>query len=91
MIAAMSMFFLYAFSSDNAKHLRIIGRQMQDEPLQPMSKLTSGFHFVAKTFITVVETRAVTCDSDRPARRSVCAELLGLLGMIGAYQYCLMR
>jgi hypothetical protein len=71
--------------------LRIIGRQMQDEPLQPMSKLTSGFHFVTKTFITVLETRAVTCDSERPSRRSLCAELLGLLGMIGADQYCLMR
>ncbi len=33
---------------------------MQDEPLQPMSKLTSGFHFVAKTFITVIETGAVS-------------------------------
>jgi hypothetical protein len=33
MIAAMSMFFIYAFSSDNAKHLRITGRQMQDEPV----------------------------------------------------------
>jgi hypothetical protein len=60
MIAAMSMLFLYAFSSDNAKHLRIAERRMQDEPLQPMSKMTSGFHFVAKTFITVIETRAVS-------------------------------
>ena len=32
---------------------------MQDEPVQPMSKLISGFHFVAKTFITVIETGAV--------------------------------
>jgi hypothetical protein len=54
------MLFVYAFSSDNAKHLRITGWQMQDQPVQPMSKLTSGFHFVAKTFITVIETRAVS-------------------------------
>ncbi|MDB4852996.1 hypothetical protein OAI23_05885 [Alphaproteobacteria bacterium] len=56
----MSIFFIYAFSSDNAKHLRITGRQMQDEPVQLMSKLISSFHFVAKTFITVIETEAVS-------------------------------
>jgi hypothetical protein len=33
---------------------------MQDEPVQPMSKLISSFHFVAKTFITVIETGAVS-------------------------------
>ena len=33
---------------------------MPDEPVQPMSKLISGFHLVAKTFITVIETGAVS-------------------------------
>ena len=32
---------------------------MQDELAQPMSELISGFHFVAKTFITLIETEAV--------------------------------
>jgi hypothetical protein len=64
---------------------------MPDEPLQPISKQISGFHFVAKTFITVIETGRSACNSDRPARRSACAELLELLGMTGADQYCLMR
>ena len=55
----MSMIFIYAFSSDKAKHLRITGWKMQDELAQPMSELISGFHFVAKTFITLIETEAV--------------------------------
>jgi hypothetical protein len=54
------MSLLYAFSSDNAKHLRITGRQLSDELVQAISKLISGFHFVAKTFITVIETGAVS-------------------------------
>ena len=97
MIAAIFIVFIYAFSSNNAKHLQkkvlvqalafVVYNKITQAGLRDMR-----FLLPKKIFITVGKGRTdLMLIAKGQARRVICVELLGLLAITGAGQCCLTR